>query len=35
MNSPFTSSAPYSTILYMHIAMLPGVAMVKIVENDL
>ena len=35
MNSPFTSSPPYSATLYMHIAMLPGVAMVKIVENDL
>ena len=32
MNSPFTSSP---RILYMHIAMLPGVAMVKILENDL
>ena len=35
MNLPFTSWPPDSTILYIHIAMLPGVAMFEIFENDL
>ena len=30
----FTSSHPHFIILYMNIAMLPRVAMVKILEND-
>ena len=30
-----TSSPSHSTILYIHIAMLPGVAMVKFFEDDL
>ena len=28
------SHSPHSTILYMHLAMLPGVVMVKILKND-
>ena len=35
MSSPSNSSPPHSAILYMYIAMLPGVAIVKILENDL
>ena len=35
MNSPFTSWPPHSTILYIHIAMLLGVGMIEIFENDL
>ena len=35
MNSSFTSSPPHFAILPIHIAMLPGVAMAKILEKDL
>ena len=35
MNSPFTSWPPLSTILYIHIVMLPGAAMFETFKNDL